>query len=249
MTEHKTLAAALAAFQAEMPKIHKGKTAKVPTKAGGSYSYTYADLADMAQQVHPILAAHGLAFAAMPRMIEGSPGKYELAARLMHSGSDEHIEGALPIQGGTFQEWGSALTYSRRYLLGCLTGVVTDDDDDGQAAQRGQQQAHQRSQQQAAKRATQQAAGRAQGAAAQQQQDTGEAMTDPTRRKLFALMGRAPGLADETMQRDFLTDTVGREIESRGSLTQHEAGVAISRLEAWSAGEQSAAWTPFGGAA
>jgi len=38
MTEHPNLAAALSAFQAEMPVVPKGKTAKVPTKAGGSYS-------------------------------------------------------------------------------------------------------------------------------------------------------------------------------------------------------------------
>ena len=29
---------------------------------------------------------------------------------------------------------GSSLTYGRRYLLGCLTGIVTDDDEDGQIA-------------------------------------------------------------------------------------------------------------------
>ena len=34
MSDHTCLAAALAAFQAEMPTVHKGKTAKVPTKAG-----------------------------------------------------------------------------------------------------------------------------------------------------------------------------------------------------------------------
>jgi hypothetical protein len=31
---------------------------------------------------------------------------------------------------------GSALTYARRYLLGCMTGIVTDDDDDGALASR-----------------------------------------------------------------------------------------------------------------
>lgn len=241
MTEHKNLAAALAAFQAEMPTIHKGKTAKVPTKAGGSYSYSYADLADMAQQIHPLLASHGLAFASMPRVIEGSGGQYELAARLMHAASGESIEGALPIRGGTFQEWGSALTYCRRYLLGCLTGVVTDDDDDGQAAVRGQQQAQRRTQQRESRQATRGQAGRP-----QPQQDSGEAIADKTRGRLFSLLGEAPGLAgDDDMQRQFLTDTLGRTVESRASLTEAEGRRAIDRLQAWSNGSPDAAWTPF----
>ena len=41
------LAAALAAFQSEMPTVKKSHKASVPTKAGGSYSSTYADLADV----------------------------------------------------------------------------------------------------------------------------------------------------------------------------------------------------------
>ena len=41
MTEHKTLGAALAAVQADMPSVHKGKTANV-----GQYRYTYADRAE-----------------------------------------------------------------------------------------------------------------------------------------------------------------------------------------------------------
>ena len=49
MNDRPNLAAALAAFQAEAPTVSKGKTAKVPTKAGGSYSYTYANLADVVE--------------------------------------------------------------------------------------------------------------------------------------------------------------------------------------------------------
>ncbi|MGB0972385.1 MAG: hypothetical protein ACPGVG_15710, partial [Mycobacterium sp.] len=33
------LAAALVGFQAEAPTINKGRTALIPTKSGGSYSY------------------------------------------------------------------------------------------------------------------------------------------------------------------------------------------------------------------
>lgn len=133
MTDHPNLAAALAAVQANMPTVHKGNRATVPTKAGGSYSYTYADLSDVSAAALPLLSANGLAFTCCPRL--GEKG-WELAGKLLHT-SGESIEGSLPLTGGTPQEWGSSITYMRRYLLGAMTGLVTDDDDDGNTAQRG----------------------------------------------------------------------------------------------------------------
>ena len=71
--------------------------------------------------------------------------------------------------------------------------------------------------------------------------ETGEAMTDRTRGALFALMGEQ-GLDDADEQRAFLSDTLGREVESRASLTEAEAVAAGRRLRAWQAGEPGAAW-------
>lgn len=125
------LAKALAAFQKELPKVGKDKTAVVKHKEGGQHSYTYADLATVTAAIVPVLVKHGLSFVTAPRVVEG--GGYELVGRLMHE-SGESLEGALPIYGRQPQEIGSAITYARRYLLGCMTGVVTEDDDDGKAA-------------------------------------------------------------------------------------------------------------------
>jgi len=124
------LAAALAAFQNEMPTVRKAHKAEVQTKQGGSYSYTYADLADVTAAAAPLLSKNGLAFTACPRATDRG---YELAGVLLHV-SGESREGALPLTGNTPQELGSSITYMRRYLLGCITGLVTDDDDDGRLA-------------------------------------------------------------------------------------------------------------------
>lgn len=124
------LAKALVAFQKELPKVGKDKTATVPTKAGGSYKYTYADLGSLTHTVLPLLNKHGLSWVTFGRATDGG---YELVGMLLHE-SGESLEGALPIYGRQPQEIGSAVTYNRRYLLGCLTGVVTEDDDDGKAA-------------------------------------------------------------------------------------------------------------------
>lgn len=131
VSETAKIAEALAAFQAEMPVVAKNKTAKVPTKAGGSYTYTYADLADVTEAALPLLSSHGIAFSACPR---GTSHGYELAGVLLHT-SGEQLEGSLPLHGNSPQELGASLTYARRYLLGCMTGIVTDDDTDAAPAQ------------------------------------------------------------------------------------------------------------------
>lgn len=127
------LAEALAKFQAEVPVVPKKQTAKIQTDRGRDYSYTYADLADITAAAMPILAKHGLSFTALPTSRGDRPPV--LRGVLLHT-SGQRVTGELPITGRTPQEIGSSLTYGRRYLFGCLTGVVTDDDEDGQLATR-----------------------------------------------------------------------------------------------------------------
>lgn len=196
MTEHKTLAAALAAVQAHMPSVHKGKTANV-----GQYKYTYADLADVSAAILPLLSDNGLAFTCHPRRHEG--GAYELAASLMHTSGDA-IEGALPIIGTQPQQIGSAITYARRYLLGCLTGIVTDDDEDGAFASRPTP--------------TPQAKAKA----------PEKPMSDGTRKRMFALFSeRGIGDAD---QLPGINQVTGKAYESRADLTEADARLVIDNL-------------------
>lgn len=130
-TKFPGLVSALASIQTELPIVRKGETAEVPTKSGGKYSYTYADLSDVVKAVYPLLAGAGLVFVTRPKFTES---RYVLIGQLEHeSGESRDAEFPLPDRG-TPQELGSAITYGRRYLLGCLTGVVTGDDDDGAAA-------------------------------------------------------------------------------------------------------------------
>jgi hypothetical protein len=124
------LAAALAAFQADLPAIKKDQTADA-----GQYSYTYADLGGISVQVMPLLGKHGLAFTAKPTR-SPKDGAFVLAYSLMHS-SGEREDGEYPLpEKGTPQQLGSAITYGRRYCFCAITGVAPEDgtDDDGQAA-------------------------------------------------------------------------------------------------------------------
>jgi hypothetical protein len=134
MTETGSLAAALARVQAALPHVGKDKTAQVRSEKG-SYSYRYADLADIAQAIHPLLSAEGLAWTAKPTL--DTDGRFVLAYSLLHGPSGEREDGTYPLPDptrSTPQQIGSAITYGRRYCLTAVTGVAVDDDDDGQAA-------------------------------------------------------------------------------------------------------------------
>lgn len=126
--KHESLAAALAAFQAALPKVAKNATGQV----GQNRNYKYADLADVTDAAFPKLAEHGLSFISKPTL--NANGVFVLAYSLLHeSGGREDGEFVLPTEG-TMQQLGSACTYSRRYSLCAVTGIVPDEDDDGQSA-------------------------------------------------------------------------------------------------------------------
>lgn len=128
MTEHNSLAAALSAFQAELPAVKKGATGQVPGKG----KYKYADLSDLSAAVLPLLGKHGLSWMTMPTVNEN--GAFVLRYELLHT-SGEARTGDFPLHGNDNWSIGSSLTYGRRFCLSAVTGVAADEDDDGAAAQ------------------------------------------------------------------------------------------------------------------
>jgi hypothetical protein len=120
------LAMALSKFQGSVEPIQKSKTAKV-----GSYSYNYADLADINLKIKKPLSENGLGI--VQRFIRSDKGAM-LQTILTHS-SGQWISSELPLQVfEKVQQLGSEITYLRRYTLSSLLGIVTDDDDDGKMA-------------------------------------------------------------------------------------------------------------------
>lgn len=126
-------AAALAAFQAEIPHVGKGQTASVKSDKG-SYSYDYADLTTITEAAFPLLTKHGLAFSAKPTLHDGA---FVLDYELMHE-SGHREGGCYPLPDparSSPQQIGSAITYGRRYCLCAVTGIAPGgEDDDGQRA-------------------------------------------------------------------------------------------------------------------
>jgi ERF superfamily protein len=126
-----SLTAALALVQTRLPVVGKSETAEVKTKTGGTYKYSYADLAAVSKAILPLLGAAGLAWVTAPTV--NAEGRMVLRYELRHV-SGESIEGTYPLSGGTPQEIGSAITYARRYCLCSVTGVAPESDDDDAAA-------------------------------------------------------------------------------------------------------------------
>lgn len=127
------LSAALVAALGEMTDIKKGREAKVPTKAGSSYTYTYADLSDTIQSVRPVLARHGLAV--MQNANSDSGEVVRISTTILHSSGQWCTFAPLAMPAGrTPQETGSAISYGRRYHLLAALGLAAEDDDGASAS-------------------------------------------------------------------------------------------------------------------
>jgi len=124
--EQKSLFKSLAAFQQEVPVIHK------ETKG---YGYSYADLPTIFDKINPLLAKHNLGFT---QPIMGNCVK----TIIFHTETGDTIESLTEIPQGVqlkgmndFQVLGSAITYIRRYALSSILGLVTDKDTDAAGEQ------------------------------------------------------------------------------------------------------------------
>lgn len=131
--EFGNLFAALMNAQAEFPVIKKDQTASIASSRA-NYKYLYADLTQVQQAITPILKKHGLV------LITPVVGN-TLVTCLMLPISSEWMIAEWPIKlSGTPQQWGSEVTYVRRYSIGAMLNLVIDEDDDGGAASQPQQQ-------------------------------------------------------------------------------------------------------------
>jgi hypothetical protein len=122
----KNLLKSLAAFQQEVPVIHKGSQ---------GYGYSYADLPAIFEVINPLMQKHGLGFT---QSVDGT----KLTTTVFHSESGELITAAADIPSSVdlkgmnaFQVLGSAITYMRRYQLSAMLGLVTDKDTDAATPQ------------------------------------------------------------------------------------------------------------------
>lgn len=120
------LLAALLKAQANFSVIEKKRK---------GYNYRYADLAETLQAIQEPLTANGLSLIHQVEVIEA---REVLVTKLMHS-SGQWISTRMPLfykateKVNPMQAFGSAITYSKRYSIGCLLNLAAEEesDDDG----------------------------------------------------------------------------------------------------------------------
>ena len=125
----KHLFKSLAAFQQEVPVIHKGTQ---------GFGYSYADLPAIFEKINPLLSKHGLGFT---QLLDTKEGVDYIATVIFHIESGETLESKVAIPQVTlkgmndYQSFGSGVTYFRRYALSSALGLVTDKDTDASGEQ------------------------------------------------------------------------------------------------------------------
>ena len=119
----------MAAFQQEVPVIHKGTQ---------GFGYSYADLPAIFEKINPLLAKHGLGFT---QLLNSKDGSNYIVTVIFHVETGESIESQTIIPQVTlkgmndYQSFGSGVTYFRRYALSSALGLVTDKDTDASGEQ------------------------------------------------------------------------------------------------------------------
>jgi len=247
------LAAALAKVQANLPKLERDRTVEVTQKNGGTYSYSYVTLANLSDAILPVLAAHGLSFAAMPGT--ASDGKMCVQYHLMHE-SGETLTGEFPISGeGGIQMIGGRITNVRRYCLAAVVGLAAAEDDEARLADDGirgtAQRAAQRPRQGSVTkpphaRSAQRTQARSDTAGpplpGDGPADDGFANAEPVTKaqlaKMHAQFGDL-GVEDREAGLALIGGIVGRDVDSSKRLTKQEATALIDELDrrllAWQA--------------
>ena len=120
---------ALAAFQQEVPTIHKGCK---------GFGYSYAELHTILEKINPLMSKHGLGFT---QLLNSKEGENYLVTVLFHVETGESIESTtlipqVELKGmNAYQAFGSGVTYFRRYALSSALGLVTDKDTDASGEQ------------------------------------------------------------------------------------------------------------------
>ncbi len=104
-------------------------------KINPHFKNKYASLASIFDSVRLPFATAGLSFTQSLERFHDDGGSFPCLVTRLHF-EEEWISSVYPLPNGGVkpQDFGSALTYARRYSLSALCGIAADEDDDASAA-------------------------------------------------------------------------------------------------------------------
>ena len=116
--------------QMEFPAITLDAEVEVTTKKGYKYKFKYASYANILKTCLPVLHKHGIAYSQVFGYIDGAEGVPHMITKLIKG--DEIMTSPIPIgMGKDMQEFGSQITYLKRYCASAILGICAEADDDG----------------------------------------------------------------------------------------------------------------------
>lgn len=121
--------------QGAFEPLEKNRDVLIKMKTGGSYQFRYADLAEIRAKTTPALSANAFA---LVQLVTETDNVTAIRTILGHE-CGAQIESVMKIrraEGGDIKDFGSAITYLRRYVVGALLGVAADDDIDSDGQDR-----------------------------------------------------------------------------------------------------------------
>jgi hypothetical protein len=119
------LDAALAKAQGEISTAIKDS----PNPA---FKSKYADLSAVMEAIRPSLARNAISVTQWP--IHSTDDRVHMVTRIAHDGEWMRATFSMPVQKKDAHGYGSIVTYLRRYCIASCFGVISDVDDDGNAA-------------------------------------------------------------------------------------------------------------------
>lgn len=127
--KHESLAAALAAAQAELPAVE-------PNAVNPHFRSKFVSLDHLIAKTRPVLNRHGLSLSQWPTSVTLDGGLPHPALRtILRHESGEEIVDVMPLllTKQDMQGLGAATTYGRRYAWAAALGISSDEDDDGES--------------------------------------------------------------------------------------------------------------------
>lgn len=121
---------ALIAFKNEEHDIKLDIEVKVTDSYGRDYNFSYASFQEIEAKIRPFLKKHNLCY------VQTVGEKCSVTTTLVHITSGESMESvsSFPLEAGnSYQSYGQAITYMKRYALVAMLGLKAEFDSDGNA--------------------------------------------------------------------------------------------------------------------
>jgi len=197
---------ALSSFQSELKPIKKSKVVK---NKDGTLRYSYATFDDIIEAIQPLLEKHGLSYRFETEFEGKSVNVKCIITHLLGHQEITSFKTVVEYSGRMLpiQEWGSALTYAKRYSLSLALGLATEEDTD--AVVEGLP-----------------AGGSGE---AKKENATSDAISEAQRWYISMMIQKKGWKFEDAMK--IISDIVGREVEKVDSLTKEEASKVITKLK------------------